>query len=373
MSNNDSPSWISGSRPSTASRPMTASSSRPGTSSGRRYLNSSAVDYSSNQLITGKESKDIVNRELDSDSLLRIMNYNKNQMENEAILLCNKALDPKQSEAEKVKELLQNAQTMKALILNGLNVSECRGLNGYSILHHAAANGQNAIIDELLKSQRISVDSRNNMSETPLHLAVYYGHILTVDQLLDFGADINAVNNDNETCLFYAARKSYSAIIRLLVQRGIDINIRDRYDDLAIDHITNPLALLKAKKAFEKNFSFESSSSSGNDLLTYENILSVFSYLGINDILRSACVCSKWHRVSENPVIWSSRKVRRWELALNNTLGFNSRASSFIRLGGSEKALKKSSSGSSNNLTQSEKVRRTSGSGRNSFEGKDEK
>ena len=47
--------------------------------------------------------------------------------------------------------------------------------------------------------------------------------------MIDCGADVDAVNNYNETPLMYAARKSRSSMIRLLLQRGADRNISDRY------------------------------------------------------------------------------------------------------------------------------------------------
>lgn len=307
------------SRPSTASRPGTASASRPGTASGRRHLGSSSVDYSTPVLQSTKNNditQEIISRELDGDNLLRIMNFNKIQLENEALIICTDVGD---------------VEKLRHLINHGLNVSECRGLNGYTLLHHAATKGHNAIIAELLKHQRIDVDVKNNIGETPLHLAVYAGHILTVDQLLDFGADINATNDDSETCLFYAARKSFSPIIRLLVQRGINVNLKDRFDECAVDQITNPLSM----KAFEVsvNKQFERMEVwKGRERFTSDDLLLIFSYLDINQVLKSACVSTKWHRISENPILWKSLGIRKWEFALQNSLGFGmTKASSFLK------------------------------------------
>ncbi len=337
------------SRPGTASRPSTASRggdlqiSRPSTasgSSGRRHLSSSSIDTgrSSGLFVDNPShiSTEILTRELDQDSLLRIMNHNRIQLENEAFSLVDSSKD--------------DLNKLKNLIEQGLNINQCIGLHGYSLLHHASQRGHNHIITELLRpSYGLSVNITNHIQETPLHLAVYSGQILTVDQLLDYGASINAINEDGETCLFYAARKSYPAIIRLLIQRGIDITIKDHYGDTAIDQATNPLVI----KAIESGNTLTSSSSSSKsspysnsserDKLTYDDILRIFHYLEINDILRCACVCSKWHRVSEHSSIWKSRGVRKWELALQNSLGFGmTRASSFL------KPPRRSSGGSSN-------------------------
>lgn len=350
------------SRPTTASRPSTASRSvgsdfydsmnrdiqvsRPSTatgSSGRRHLSSTSIDTggSSGLFVENPNhmSTEILTRELDQDSLLRIMNYNKIQLENEAFNLVS---------SEGREDNQANVEKLRVLIGQGLNIDECRGLHGYSLLHHAAQRGYNHMIAEMLRSQRIFVDVRNHIQETPLHLAVYSGQILTVDQLLDFGADVNAVNEDGETCLFYAARKGYPAIIRLLIQRGVDVHVQDRYGDRAIDQATNPLVIKAIESAASQHLTRQHTSSTENDKLTYDDILRTFMYLDINDILRSACVCSKWHRVSEHTSIWKSRGIRKWELALQNSLGFGmTRASSFL------KPPRRSQGGSSGSLLSS--------------------
>lgn len=289
---------------------------RPGTSSGRRHLVASSLEAGINPDIGKLTNNDILQIELDKDNLLRIRTAEKTRRENEAFFKVESG----------------DLEGLKKLISEGLEVSNCRGFSGHSLLHQAANKGYVQIVSELFRFIK-DPNLRNDSNETPLHLAVYSGQILAVDQLLDFGADINAVNNDHETCLFYAARRSMSAIIRLLIQRGIDVNIRDRYDELAIDHASSPHVL----KAFQHNYSgliSEKSNSTqiGNDKLTHDDLLIVFSFLSVHDILKAACVCSKWHRVSETESLWKALGVRKWELALQNSLGFNpTPTSSFFR------------------------------------------
>jgi hypothetical protein len=69
-----------------------------------------------------------------------------------------------------------------------------------------------------------------------------------------------------------------------------------------------------------------------NDYLSSHELFRVFEYFTVREIMAAACVCSKWHRVSEHPKIWQQLGVRRWELALQNSLGFVPTAtSSFFR------------------------------------------
>jgi ankyrin repeat protein len=101
---------------------------------------------------------------------------------------------------------------------------------------------------------RAPVDAQNDSGESSLHLAVYSGHILIADQLLDKGADINLTNNDGETPLFYAARKSNAAIIRLLLQRGMNACLLScSHFHLQIDSV----ALLCLSSAFFASHRFD--------------------------------------------------------------------------------------------------------------------
>lgn len=49
--------------------------------------------------------------------------------------------------------------------------------------------------------EKQDVDSRDNVLNTPLHYAAKAGHIEAVEWLLDHGADINALNANDDTPL----------------------------------------------------------------------------------------------------------------------------------------------------------------------------
>jgi hypothetical protein len=293
-------------------------------------------------------NNEMILQEADRDDFLRILNQKRHQMENEALLVAE------QGDVEKLRRL----------VADGLDLA-CTGFKGYTLLHHAASRGHCAVIAELVRHRRIAIDSPNEAGETPLHLAVYGGHLLAVDQLLDYGATINAVNHDGESCLFYAARKSTAAIVRLLLQRGADVCLRDRYDDLALDHATNPLVLKAFQQSYTGSTSVNSNSIStgtgtsgvsgscigvgkgnGDNCLSYDNLLHVFRYFSVQDVLRAACVSSKWHRVSEHEGIWKCLGVRRWELALQSRLGFAPTTTmSFLNRPRSKSSLDRNSAG----------------------------
>ena len=156
---------------------------------------------------------------------------------------------------------------------------------------------------------------------------------MIAEQLIDLGINVNATNNDKETALFYAARRGQAAIVRLLLQRGADPDILDNDGDKAIDHTRD--------NRTKASFDFCDQSSIPNNLsdlqvtkngmpptFNHNLLLNVYLFLNIKEIGRCSCVAGKWHRVSETEVLWSKLGVRRWEKALQSSLGFGQTATS---------------------------------------------
>ncbi|CAF4894223.1 unnamed protein product [Rotaria sp. Silwood1] len=72
--------------------------------------------------------------------------------------------------------------------------------NGVNLLYVACRNGQTLVAEWLLKKgANVNIQLLQGSKSTPLHGAVYYGHISTVDLLLRHGADINIVNSHRVT------------------------------------------------------------------------------------------------------------------------------------------------------------------------------
>ena len=254
-------------------------------------------------------------------------------------------------------------------------IMKARGISGYTALHHACNRGHSLMVFELIKND-LNVNLKNDAGDTALHMAAYSGNLLIAEQLIDCGADVDAVNNYNETPLMYAARKNRPSMIRLLLQRGADRNINDRYlfyyyfniitftriirfGDKAIDHTDDT----KTQYAFESlvlecwTNSDITSSNNYIYMLSYEQLLLVFKFLELKDICRASSVAGKWNRVLENNEIWKTLGIRRWECALQSSLGFGLVPSlSFSKLSlkstksSSRDNSRPSSSGSNNNI-----------------------
>ena len=218
------------------------------------------------------------------------------------------------------------------MLKEGADLPNCVGMHGFTPLHHACSRNQSAVVSVLIRF-KADIMQRNHAGETPLHLAAYAGNLLVVEQLLDCGADIDATNQDGETTLFYAARQTKPAMVRLLLQRGADKSVVDKFGDLATDQADDD----RTRAALEEHELDLTSLTERADLspaaaLPYTELLHVLGFLGAHDLGRAAMVSGKWHRASECEDLWKRLGVRRWELALQCSLGFGAAAaSSFAR------------------------------------------
>ena len=243
-----------------------------------------------------------------SSSFLRILSEDEEKVSARALALAE------QGDRDRLLELLEK----------GLKLHECRGLFGYSCLHHACNRGHMRVVAELLKHDA-EVDARDDSGESPLHLACYAGQLLIVDMLLDKGADINALNAYLETPLFYAAKRGMPAVTRLLLQRGANPLLENQFGDRAVDvaHDERTRLELTYRPVLQQN-----------EYLSFDILLLVFGYLTPREVCRCACVSGKWHRVAESEEVWRRFPVRRWEMALHSSLGFPvAPSASFTRRG----------------------------------------
>ena len=63
-------------------------------------------------------------------------------------------------------------------------------------------------------------------TNTPLGMAICKGDIATVKKLLEYGASVNEKSN-GMTPLMLAARYNHADIIKLLIEKGADVKVKD--------------------------------------------------------------------------------------------------------------------------------------------------
>ena len=97
--------------------------------------------------------------------------------------------------------------------------------NGFTLMHFAAAYGQQDIM-QLLLANKARIDAANNNEEQPIHIAVRSGNPDTVEWLIDHGASVHGTSADTQP-IHLAIERGQAQTVRVLIQNSADINCRD--------------------------------------------------------------------------------------------------------------------------------------------------
>jgi len=123
-------------------------------------------------------------------------------------------LESKKPNIEKLKQLFQQDRSLINRIENG----------GKTLLMIAIEYGHLEIVRELLDRGADVNAVRTNTGATPLFFASLYGHLDIVRELLDRGADVNAARTNGFTSLIIASEYDHPEIVRELLDRGANVN-----------------------------------------------------------------------------------------------------------------------------------------------------
>ena len=90
---------------------------------------------------------------------------------------------------------------------------------GRTSLHYAVYSGQSDILTVLTQHTTDIVHMKDHAGRTALHHAVFMeaNQILMISKLLDYGADVNALDSDRRTPLHHAAEANKPRIIPILI------------------------------------------------------------------------------------------------------------------------------------------------------------
>ncbi|KAM3152736.1 hypothetical protein ABEW05_006874 [Botrytis cinerea] len=103
---------------------------------------------------------------------------------------------------------------------------------GRTPLSYAAKGGHEKIVDLLLNTGKVEVDSRDRSNCTPLSHAARNGHEKVVKLLLDTGrVEIDCKDSKDRTPLSLAAENGHEKVVKLLLDTGkVDLECKDHYD-----------------------------------------------------------------------------------------------------------------------------------------------
>ena len=96
---------------------------------------------------------------------------------------------------------------------------------GFSPLSWACRNGERTMVQQLLKAGANVNHQRSNEESTPLLIAMSWGNVDIVEDLLEHGADINVQVESWGTPLYGAAEIDNTNMVRKLLQLGASVNL----------------------------------------------------------------------------------------------------------------------------------------------------
>ena len=121
-----------------------------------------------------------------------------------------------------------NLNLVKLLIKRGCDVHRVEDVFPYNgALHVAAEFGRDDII-ALLLQHGCALDSKNSAGQTSLNLVAENGHSAVTKLLLDSGSNVNeAKNNSGNTALHAAATRGHDDVLNMLLKHGCDVDIKN--------------------------------------------------------------------------------------------------------------------------------------------------
>lgn len=88
----------------------------------------------------------------------------------------------------------------------------------------------------IAKGANVNGTEKNSKNITPLFLAVENGNLEIAEMLLNFGAKINARDDEKQTPLMKLDEDASVELVRLLIKHGAKINLTDKRGDTALIH-----------------------------------------------------------------------------------------------------------------------------------------
>jgi ankyrin repeat protein len=113
---------------------------------------------------------------------------------------------------------------MSTMLWIAWSVSVATAADDHSEVFRAIRNGDVIWLQEHISSA--NVEARDGRAATPLMHAAAFGNLQTMKLLIEKGADVNARNAFNATALLWCAREPEKA--KLLIEKGADINAQSR-------------------------------------------------------------------------------------------------------------------------------------------------
>lgn len=124
-------------------------------------------------------------------------------------------------------------------ILEDTTLVTQKDANQRLILHWAAVMGKERLVELLLNFNECPIDDPDDTNATPLILATLKGSLPIVKMLLERGANVNHRNTNGHTPVKYAGSKNHKDLLVHLLNMNGDPNVRDHIGDTPLHRIAS--------------------------------------------------------------------------------------------------------------------------------------
>lgn len=124
-------------------------------------------------------------------------------------------------------------------ILENIGLITEKDSNCRTLLHWAALNGKEQLVEFLLKFEQCSVDEEDDTGATPLILSTLKGSLSICKMLIERGANVNQSNKNGHTPVKYAGSKNHKEILIYLLDQNADPNKKDHIGETPLHRVAS--------------------------------------------------------------------------------------------------------------------------------------
>lgn len=129
-----------------------------------------------------------------------------------------------------IASLAGNGEIVNYLLQRGANIY-ARNASGMTALHAAAYGGHTDIVLLLITKGAKVNDAENRFQVSPLNLAADENHLGTVQELLEHGANVDALESNGFNALSKAGFREHWEVVKVLLANGATCQLADKVGD----------------------------------------------------------------------------------------------------------------------------------------------